>query len=92
MAAKIVEMDSYNKIFISVDYSFIGKIQYEISNNGHILIDTEYLELVKFTVYVKSDLADDFIKNIINLTNNVANILKGEEYFLKIIDGQVILD
>lgn len=90
--AKIVEMDSYNKIFISVDYSFIGKIQYEISNNGHILIDTEYLELVKFTVYVKSDLVDDFIKNIINLTNNVANVLKGEEHFLKIIDGQVALD
>ena len=92
LAAKIVDMDSYNKIFISVDYSFIGKIQYEISNNGHILIDTEYLELVKFTVFVKSDLADDFIKNIINLTNNVANVLKGEEHFLKIIDGQVVLD
>ena len=92
LAAKIVEMDIYNKIIISIDYSFIGKIQYEISNNGHILIDTEYLELVKFTVYVKRNLADDFIKNIINLTNNIANILKGEECFLKLIDGQVILD
>lgn len=92
LSAKIVEMDSYTQVSISVDYSLIGKIQYEISSNGHILADTEYLELVKFTVYVKLELVDDFIKNIINLTNNTANILKGEEYFLKVIDGQVILD
>ncbi len=91
LAAKIVEMDTYIKIFISVDYSLIGKIQYEITNNGHILIDTEYTDLVKFSVYIKSELVEQFIKNIINLTNNVAKIEQENEYFLKVIDGKVIL-
>lgn len=92
LAGKIVQMDVYTKVFISVDYSLIGKIQYEVSNNGHIIIDTEYADLVKFSLYVKSELVDEFIKNIVNITNNVANINKENEYFLKLINGQVVLD
>lgn len=92
LAAKIVEMDTYIKIFISVDYSLIGKIQYEITNNGHILIDTDYTDLVKFSVYIKSEFVEQFVKNIINLTNNVAKIEQENEYFLKVIDGQVIIE
>ena len=92
LAGKIVHMDVYTKVFISVDYSLIGKIQYEVSNNGHIIIDTEYTDLVKFSLYVKSELVDEFIKNIVNITNNVANINKENEYFLKLINGQVVLD
>lgn len=92
LAAQIVEMDTYDKIFIDVDYSLIGKIQYEITNNGYILIDTEYKDLVRFSVYIKSEFVEEFIKNIVNLTNNVVNIVKENEYFLKVIDGQVILD
>lgn len=92
LAGKIVQMDVYTKVFINVDYSLIGKIQYEVSNNGHIIIDTEYTDLVKFSLYVKSELVDEFIKNIVNITNNVANINKENEYFLKLINGQVVLD
>lgn len=92
LAGKIVQMDVYTKVFISVDYSLIGKIQYEVSNNGHIIIDTEYTDLVKFSLYIKSELVDEFIKNIVNITNNVANINKENEYFLKLINGQVVLD
>lgn len=92
LAGKIVQMDVYTKVFISVDYSLIGKIQYEVSNNGHIIIDTEYTDLVKFSLYVKSELVDEFIKNIVNITNNVANINKENEYFLKLINGQAVLD
>lgn len=92
LLGKMVEMDTYTKFFISVDYSLIGKIQYEITNSGHILIDTQYTDLVKFIVYVKSQLIEDFTKSIINITNNNVNINKENEYFLKIIDGQVVLD
>ena len=92
LAGKIVEMDSYTKLFINVDYTLIGKIQYEITNNEHILVDTEYTDLVKFIVYVKNELVEDFIKNIINITNNNVEIEKENKYFLKVIDGQVVLD
>ena len=92
MAGKIVQMDTYTKIFVVVDYSLIGKIQYEISTSEHILIDTEYTDLVKFSVYIKNELLDQFIENIINITNNSATITKENEYFLKLIDGKVVLD
>ncbi len=92
LAGKIVEMDSYTKLFINVDYMLIGKIQYEITNSEHILVDTEYTDLVKFIVYVKNELVEDFIKNIINITNNNVEIEKENKYFLKVIDGQVVLD
>ncbi len=92
LAGKIVEMDSYTKLFINVDYTLIGKIQYEITNSEHILVDTEYTDLVKFIVYVKNELVEDFIKNIINITNNNVEIEKENKYFLKVIDGQVVLD
>lgn len=91
LEAKIVEMDRYNEVFISVDYSFLGKIQYEIINNNYILIDTKYTDIVEFSLYVKCNIVDDVIKNIINLTNNTAKINKGNESFLKVIDGQVVI-
>lgn len=91
LEAKIVEMDRYNEVFINVDYSFVGKIQYEITNNNYILIDTKYTDIVEFSLYIKCNIVDDVIKNIINLTNNTAKINKGNENFLKVIDGQVVI-
>ncbi len=90
--AKIVEMDRYRQVFINVDYSLVGKIQYEITNNNYILIDTKYTDTVEFSLYIKCDIVEEVIKNIINLTNNTAKINKGDENFLKIIDGQVVLN
>lgn len=92
LCAKIVSMENYTIISITVDYSLVGKIQYEVSANEHILLDTQYTDLVTFNIYVKSNCADDFIKNIINLTNNNVKITKGDEVFLKTINGEVILD
>lgn len=89
---KIVEMDRYREVFINVDYSLVGKIQYEITNNNYILIDTKYTDTVEFSLYIKCDIVEEVIKNIINLTNNTAKINKGDENFLKIIDGQVVLN
>ena len=93
LSAKIVEMSSYNKVSLVSDYFISGKIQYEITKNNYILIDTKYSDIVTFEIYVKSDLLDEFEKNIINLTNNSITISKNENSeFLKVIDGQIVLD
>lgn len=84
LSAEIIEMNIYLTLYIIVDYPLIGKLQYEITNRNHIIINTEYTDLVKFTVYVKLDESDEFINHIINLTNNAAKILKGKEIFLKL--------
>lgn len=89
LEAGIVQMDTYNMIQIVSDYNLSGKVQYEISINGHIIIDTKYTENVQYDIYVHTDLADKFIKHIVNITNNKVKIQKKDVYFLKIVDGQV---
>lgn len=93
LSAKIIEMNSYNKVTLVSDYFISGKIQYEITKNNYILIDTKYSDVVTFEIYIKSDLLDEFEKHIINLTNNSIKISKNENSeFLKIIDGKIVLD
>ena len=89
-AAKIVEIDIYNKVTIISDYFMSGKIQYEITKNNYTLVDTLYTDVVTFVIYVKYDLLNQFEKNIINLTNNTVKFLKSEKNeYLKIIDGKI---
>lgn len=88
--AQIIDINTYIKIFITLDYSLLGKVQYEISNNNCIIINTNYTDLVKISIYVKTENLENFIKNIICLTNNKIKIEKEKEYFLKVINGQVI--
>lgn len=88
--AQIVTMNSYQKIFIEVDYSLIGKIQYKISSENIILINTEYTDIVTFSVYVCIDDVKSFIDDIINLTNDSGKITKENIYFLKTINNNII--
>lgn len=92
LASEIVEMNMYYKLIICVDYSLIGKLQHEIMLNNVITIDTDYSDVVKFYVYVKQQLSDDFIKHIINITNNTCQISKEGQHFLKTINGNVVLE
>ncbi len=93
LSAKIIEINSYNKVTIVSDYFISGKIQYELTKNNHIIIDTKYSNVVTFEIYVKSELVDEFEKNIINLTNNSIKIHKNKvSEFLKIVDGKIIIN
>lgn len=92
LAGKIVEMDLYSTIYISCDYSLSGKIQYEIESSSYILFDTQYTDIVKFTVYVNESEKFDFEKHIINISNNQANISIDKTITLKLIDGKVSFD
>ncbi len=89
--AKIVEMKTYTEMEISTDYGFLGKIQYIITTKNVITIDTEYTDIVKFYVYVIKEETQDFIDEIINITNNTCNIIKKGQHYLKTIDNKVVL-
>ena len=93
LASKIVEITSYNKVTIISDYFMSGKIQYEITKNNYLLVDTIYTDIVTFVLYIKYDLLDSFEKDIINLTNNTVKFLRSDKNeLLKIIDGKIIED
>ncbi|MDE6181922.1 MAG: YigZ family protein [Eubacteriales bacterium] len=92
IAGKIVEIDLYSTIYISCDYSISGKIQYEIENSNFILFNTEYTDMVKFTVYVNEAEKENFKNHIINISNNQAVVLISETIMLKLIDGKICLN
>lgn len=89
LKGEIVEMLPYFKINITTDYQLSGKVQYEINLKNHFIKDIIYTDLVKFILYVEDIKADEFIKNIINLTNSKANIEKSELEFIKTINGNL---
>lgn len=86
-AGEIVELLPYFKLSIKTDYNTSGKVQYEINNKNYFIKDTIYTDLVEFIIYVKDFETDNFIKDIINLTNSKSQIKKFDLEFIKNING-----
>ena len=64
-----------------------GKVQYEALNTGNIIKDTIYTDNVEFIILVESNNVDGFVKSIVNLTSDKAEIVVGEEEYLdKVIE------
>lgn len=87
-AAGIIERVLHNVLYITVDYTLSGKVQYEALNQGHIIKDTVYTDKVKYIILCQYDKTDAFIKNIINVTGNKAVTEQGESCY---IDKEMIL-
>lgn len=90
LEAKIVVMDLYTIVYVITDYSLIGKLQHDFSANNYIVIDTIYTDVVQFNLYIPTDFVNNFINNIINITNNNAKCSTGDTLFIKIIDGSIV--
>lgn len=74
--AEIIEKNLYKKISIIVDYTLTGKVQYEIMQEGHIIEDTIYTDNVEYIVLCEVLRLEGFIKRIIDITGNKANIVE----------------
>ena len=59
-----------------------GKVQYEALNTGNIIKDTIYTDNVEFIILVESNNVEGFVKSIVNLTSDKAEIVVGEEEYL----------
>ncbi|MBZ4645101.1 MAG: uncharacterized protein JG777_590 [Clostridia bacterium] len=76
VAAGIIYMRLCDNIKIKTDYTLLGKIQNEIVNSGHIIDDTIYQEDVTLFVLVNAQQSEQFIQNMIDITNGRVNISK----------------
>lgn len=70
MDAGIVRMVPAQKIAITVDYVYSGKIQNELSTQGVTLLDTEYLEHVTFHVLLLPGEMESLRQSIQEFTSN----------------------
>lgn len=73
-AAHPITMTLCREVFITVDYSLLGKVQSEIMSSGFKLLDTEYKENVKVSALVPENLAKAFSESIFDKTNGNSHI------------------
>jgi len=89
--AKVIEMVGYQLISVKMNYTLHGKFQNYISQNPEYLVkDTVYTDGVETLLYICNDEAENFVKKIIDMTNDQAIIEIGDEEMLPISDGEWI--
>ncbi|MDY4560092.1 MAG: YigZ family protein [Peptostreptococcus porci] len=89
-AAKIVEKRPFVSVEIEIEYTLLGKIQNELSNNNYFVKEIEYADKVKINVFCESEKTDGLNKMILELTNANAMVSFGDEFYLSVVDGRII--
>lgn len=89
-AAKIVEKRPFVSVEIEIEYTLLGKIQNELSNNNYFVKEIEYADKVKINVFCESEKTEGLNKMILELTNANAKVSFGDEFYLSVVDGRII--
>lgn len=83
-ATGIVRCELVQAISIIVDYTLLGRLENEIRNSNYILDSIEYLEQVEFIVYVQKNDVEQFLKWIVDLTNDQAILTTKDFSYIEI--------
>jgi uncharacterized YigZ family protein len=92
IAAGIIEKILYQQFEVTIDYTLVGKVQYEILKQEHMIKDTLYTNQVTFIVLVELRNCEHFIETMIEVTSAKTNIIKSEILYGAWLDGKLILD
>lgn len=68
---------------IAVDYTLSGKVQYFLASKGYFVEETEYAEDVKFSVFVKKQEKEAFIKELCEASSGRARIEETEVKYIR---------
>lgn len=90
-AAKIVEKKLYLSVKIDIDYTLLGKIQNELSNNDYYINNIDYEEKVKIDVFCQKDRLDNLKNLIIEKTNANAEIFISDEFYMSVENDKIIV-
>ena len=82
-AVGIVERKLMQVFHITIDYSWLGKIENELRSSIYILKNIQYQENVEFEVFVEEQQQQPFTEWMIELTNGQAEMTKGEMTYLE---------
>ncbi len=87
---KFVEVRSYKKINLLIDYNYLGSIENITANKGWHAGKKEYLEKVKIDYFIEEEQEQDFNESILNTTNGNAEIFSGDIYLKKEDKGKLL--
>lgn len=82
-AAKVVERKLHHLMKISIDYTWLGKVENEVRNSVYPLKEINYAELVEVMVFSKVDEEETFINWMAEMTNGQAKVELVEKEFLE---------
>ena len=88
-ASKIVEYREMRCYSITCTYDLAPKIQYRLKGSDVIIKDTEYLEKVRFLVYVKED-EMKILDELIDITSSLIYIEEKDNVFVRFYDDRII--
>ena len=84
-AAQVVERKLHHFMKISIDYTWLGKVENEIRSSHYKLDNIQYADLVDIYVYVLCDEEDTFISWMTELTNGQAIVTLENSDYLEFI-------
>lgn len=84
-AAKVVERRLHHLMKVSIDYTWLGKVENEVRNSSYPLKEINYADLVEVFVFTKADEEATFINWMSEITNGQAKIELVKKEFLEFV-------
>lgn len=82
-AVGIVERRLVQTIHVTIDYTWLGKLEKELRASQYNLKEIHYLDKVEIEVYVEEDKIETFTQWMTELTNGQSIIQQGERLYLE---------
>ena len=82
-AVGIVERVAHDLVEITVDYTWLGKLENELRATPHIIDQIHYLDQVKIDVWVEESAVPLFLDWMTNLTNGQAVLEKTHSRYVE---------
>ncbi|SOB90969.1 uncharacterized YigZ family protein [Ureibacillus xyleni] len=84
-AAQVVERKLHHVMKISIDYTWLGKVENEVRNSKYTLSEIQYAEGVEVIVEVLKDEEETFVNWMTELTNGQSTISCIDKKFVEFI-------
>ncbi|RHW39948.1 YigZ family protein [Lysinibacillus yapensis] len=84
-AAQVVERKLHHVMKVSIDYTWLGKVENEVRNSHYTLSEIQYAEAVEVIVDVLKDEEEQFTEWITELTNGQATIACIDKKFVEFV-------
>lgn len=83
-AAGIVERRLMRVMQVTIDYSWLGKVENELRSSGYMVKSVRYLDRVTIEIFVEETNKTSFAAWIEDLTNGRSAICEGEQMYLEV--------
>ena len=90
-AAQIITKKLYARMLVNTDYNLSGKVQYGTLHAGHIIHDTAYTDIVRFTVLVEQAQTAGFLTLVQDMTAATATVTPDGFVYGAALDGEIVL-